>query len=368
MNYADATYEQVAAVVERFYDIGRVSDVREIFGGFTNRSFGVRVEKSGAVAQVFVRRYKSDIDLGEIRFEHRLIDHAIENGLHQVAAVIRSRQGDSVVSPADSGRFFAVYEFLAGEDRYSWDRPDLSDAEFESAGNLLAAFHNAVRDFDPGGFRRREPPILELWPCLPGMLQRQARWPDDRAVFKYFRRHLDGILEVLDRTELTPRGASGVPVIAIHCDYHPGNLKWEGDAATGLFDFDWAKMDLRLFDVCLAMVYFCSRWNDERDGEMRLDKMARFLGSYQRCLLEHGGLAPIGKGECALLPALLAVADAYLVQWCVSQFAAASAPDEDEYLRYLRHSVRLLAWIDTHRAAVAQTAGAAALQQRKGGF
>ncbi len=366
MNHDDATYEQVAAVVEDLYDIGRVTGVREIFGGFNSRSFGVWVEKDDTAARVFVRRYKSGIDLGEIRFEHRLIDNAIENGLHQVAAVIRSRQGDTVVRPADGGRFFAVYEFLAGEDRYSWDRPDLTDAEFRSAGSLLAAFHNAVRDFDPGGFRRREPPILELWPRLPEMLRQLARWPDDRGVFRYFRRHIDVILQALDRTVLTPAGASDVPVIPIHCDYHPGNLKWEGDTATGLFDFDWAKMDLRLFDVGMAIVYFCSRWNDERDGEMRRDKMALFLGSYQRCLLERRGLKPIGERECVLLPTLLAVANSYLLQWCVSQFAAATAPDEGEYLRYLRHSVRLMAWVDTHRADVAHTA-AAALQQRQGG-
>jgi len=352
-------HEQVAGIVESLYDLGTVTDVREIFGGFTNRSFGVRVVKNGETADYFVRRYKSGIDVGEIRFEHRLIEHAIRNGLHQVAAVVKNRGGDTVVRPAGGERFFAVYEFLAGEDRYSWDRPDLSDAEFESAGHLLAAFHNAARNFDPGGFRRREPPILELWPRLPGMLRQLARWPDDREVFRYFRRHIDVILQALDRTVLTPAGASDVPVIPIHCDYHPGNLKWEGDTATGLFDFDWAKMDLRLFDVGMALVYFCSRWNDERDGEMRLDKMALFLGSYQRCLLEHPGLKPIGEGECALLPTLLAVANSYLLQWCLSQFAAATAPDEGEYLRYLRHSVRLMDWVDGHCRLVAETVTAA---------
>ena len=87
MRQTPPIHEQAAAVVETFYDIGRVTAVREIFGGFTNRSFGVRVEKDGATTDVFVRRYKADVDIGEIRFEHRLIDHAIENGLRQVAAV-----------------------------------------------------------------------------------------------------------------------------------------------------------------------------------------------------------------------------------------------------------------------------------------
>lgn len=366
MKAAAPVHAQVAEIVENLYDLGSVTDVREIFGGFTNRSFGVRVEKEGAAAQFFVRRYKAGIDFGEIRFEHRLIDHAIENGLHQVAAVVRNRGGDTLVRPEGSDRFFAVYEFLDGEDRYSWDRPELTDAEFQSAGRLLAAFHNAVRDFDPGGFRRREPPTLELWPRLPGMLRQLARWPDDREVFRTFRRHLDVIMQALDRTALTQAGASDVPVIPIHCDYHPGNLKWAGETAVGLFDFDWAKMDLRLFDVGMALVYFCSRWSAGRDGELRLDKMALFLESYQHFLAGHRGLNPIGEGECALVPTLLVVANAYLLQWCVSQFAAADTPDEGEYLRYLRHGIRLMGWVDVHRRPVVEAAAAALNSETSG--
>ena len=45
--------------------------------------------------------------------------------------------------------------------------------------------------------------------------------------------------------------------MVIHCDFHPGNLKFQNNAITGLFDFDWSKVDVRCFDVALAIIYFC---------------------------------------------------------------------------------------------------------------
>lgn len=359
MKYPPDLREKITEIVEKLYDIGKVTNVHEIFGGFSNRSFGIDVVKKGVPASYFVRQYKRGIAVEEIGFEHRLINHAIENGFREGDAVVKNCRGNTFVRPPDSNRLFAVYEYLAGQDRYTWDRPGLTDTEFESAGRLLAVFHNAVRAFDPGAFRRHEPPILQLWPQLPEKLKQLARRPESGKLFTFFRRHLDVILHTMVKTELTPAAAEGMPVIAAHCDYHPGNLKWDNEAAVGLFDFDWAKMDLRLFDVCMALVYFCSSWDGDRDGEMRLDKMALFLASYQRILVQRNGLDPIDEDECALVPTMLAVGNFYLLHWGLNLFAANKAADNDEYLTYLQHSVRLMRWIDGHREIVAETAAAA---------
>jgi homoserine kinase type II len=40
------------------YDLGIVTDVYEIFGGYINRSFGVYTEKDGKQYEYFVRKYK----------------------------------------------------------------------------------------------------------------------------------------------------------------------------------------------------------------------------------------------------------------------------------------------------------------------
>ena len=63
----------------------------------------------------------------------------------------------------------------------------------------------------------------------------------------------------------------------MHCDYHPGNLKWVDEQGVGLFDFDWSKLDYRLFDVAQGIAYFCSSWEGPDDGDVRLDKAAIFV-------------------------------------------------------------------------------------------
>jgi homoserine kinase type II len=57
------------------------------------------------------------------------------------------------------------------------------------------------------------------------------------------------------------------------CDDHPENLKFSDDKGVGIFDFDWSKIDYRLFDVARSRVYFTSLWNDQAVG-LRPDKFS----------------------------------------------------------------------------------------------
>ena len=51
-----------------------------------------------------------------------------------------------------------------------------------------------------------------------------------------------------------------MPVCPLQCDFHPGNVKYDRNGyVTGIYDFDWAKMDIRLFEFGLGMVFTSSR-------------------------------------------------------------------------------------------------------------
>jgi hypothetical protein len=69
-------YQQISKIVETLYDIGTVTAVDEIFGGYNSRSFGIQTLKDGCTRTYFLRKYKSGVSIGEIRFEHALINHA----------------------------------------------------------------------------------------------------------------------------------------------------------------------------------------------------------------------------------------------------------------------------------------------------
>ena len=345
----------ITDIVENYYDIGAVCAINEILGGYTNRSFRIEVHQSGKVKTYFMRQYHRSKTAREVRFEHALIGHALLNGFTSAAAVVMNTKGETYVQPASSSNIFAIFKFLDGEDKYSWINPNLTDAEFQSAGRVLATFHNAVRDFDPDGLQRKEPPIMKLWPRFVDDLIGYAQPKQDEYLPADFSKHLQSILDRIVGISVDPIEVQGMPVIPIHCDYHPGNLKWSDGRVVGIFDFDWSKMDLRLFDVGLAVIYFCSRWDKGHDGELRCDKCELFLGAYQNQLRRLSGLQPLNIAEQDLMPKILGIADIYLVHWIVSAYWNMSGANDDEYLVYLKHGVRLLHWLAAHQTIVSRT-------------
>jgi homoserine kinase type II len=346
---------QITEIVESLYDIGTVTAVNEIFGGYNSRSFAIEALKDGCAHTYFLRKYKAGMSAGEIRFEHALISHAIKNGFVIAAGIVQSAGGETFVQPPNSPSIFAIFEYLDGEDRYTWDNPDLTDAEFENAGRVLAIFHNAVHDFNPGALQRAEPPILTLWPRLAGKFAGFARTEKAGKWQVYYGSHLPGLLDTIACNPFDPMEAEGLPLIPIHCDYHPGNLKWTGEQVVGIFDFDWSKMDLRLFDVAMAAIYFCSRWDGDGDGEFRCDKCELFFGAYQQQLRTSSGLEPLTPAERKLLPKMLDIANIYLIHWEVSTYINEAGVNADEYLAYLKHNIRLMHWLGAHRAEVIKT-------------
>lgn len=347
---------EIVEVIEEWYDLGRVQAVSEIFGGYDNHSYRLVVKRRGLPQNYFLRRYKQGITEPEIQFEHALLDHCAAGGYTLTARVIATRQGTTHIKPDNSKRFFAVYEFLEGEDKYAWNNPSLNDEEFVSASKMLATFHAAAIGFEPGNFRRVEPPVRDLLPTFSSRFKSFAQTGRNSRFQRFFLTHLDNILESIENTRITKADASHMPYCAIHCDYHPGNLKYLNNRVVGIFDFDWSKIDLRLFDLCMAVDYFCCSWDEGTDGDLRPDKVSLFLNAYQERLQQTGVMKPLNAVEIRNLPEMLSAANLCIVNWIVSTFYLDDDLNDHEYLAYLQHSVRLMYFIAKHRRRLAQIA------------
>ena len=340
------------------YDIGTVNAVYEIFGGYVNRSFGILTEKNGSKYEYFVRKYKYGIAETEILLEHTMIDYSIAHGLDIAAGLIRTKDGSTFVKKTEgvNGKttdiYFAVYQFLQGEDSYTWDTPNLTDEEYSSAAEVMATFHNAARNFNPQGLERVEPKMMELLPTLPDKYRALAQKNIDTKFHQYYTSKLDSILKVIESSIIPDEILEKMPYTPCHNDFHAGNLKYVNNKIVGIFDFDWSKIDRRLVDVSLALAYLCSSWQDEQDGVLRLDKCALFLNSYQRKLVELGGLEPLNEVELEYLPTMIAAANVYLINWDVLAYYAGTNLNEYEYIAYLQHNVRLMNWIENHKAEI----------------
>jgi len=357
-----ALTKQIEGIVDEEYDLGRVIRAERIFGGYVNASFAVWTRTESGEHKYFVRRYNRAITEREVRFEHALLNHLESHGFDLASSVFRNRHGGTFVTREeviDGERltvFFGVFRLLEGEDKYTWVKNRLTDKEFASGARVLAQFHHSAAGFDPGDLTREQPPIMEFVPTLAGTFTQCASRAKGSAFDDHFLSKLPAILSVIAKgVEVEPQ-LDGLPVTPVHCDYHPGNLKWVDERGVGLFDFDWSKLDYRVFDVAQGVVYFCSSWEGPDKGELRLDKATIFVRAYQDEAARWSEPGPMSARELAVLPRMIANANLFILNWDVTYYYAEADPDVDEYMVYLTENLGLMESIEDHLDELAHIA------------
>lgn len=346
---------QLADFIAEHYDIGSLVGQENLPVGTVNTSYMIEALRAGVVDRYLLRIYKQGTQAGEIEFEHALLDHLTANGFDLVAPALATRRGPSWVQrreeTGDGCRtvFYAVFKFLPGEDKYPWDDPACTSSELQSSARVLARYHEAVCGFVPRG-QRQEPRILEFLPQIADKTQHYLELGGQTSFDRLLHRHGHLLTANIDgtRRDLNPVAGSDMPELAIHCDYHPGNLKYRQSRVTGLFDFDWSKVDYRLFDVALGLYYFCTLWRGERDGELHTGKLAEFLNTYQSAGAENPHMGPLSAAELACLMPMIAAANIYVLNWTLVDFYSKSC-DPVLYGAYLEHHARQMQWAGESR-------------------
>jgi homoserine kinase type II len=334
-------------LLAKHYAIGELADYEQLFWGYVNLSYVVETVDGDKREKYFLRRYKDGVQVEEIEFEHSVVNHLVERGLGLVAQVLPTRDGRTYVERSDEqgNTFYAVFNLLPGEDRYTWVNPTCSDKELENAAVVLAQFHSAVADLTPKG-RRYEPKIVDLLPEIAENVEACAKRAGRTEFDACFVENRVPILEAIASTLRAIRETECERVVhhVIHCDYHPGNLKFRNDRIVGLFDFDWSKVEARCFDVALALTYFCTAWEKERVGHLQLGKVAAFLRAYQNALRGAHEAGPLNSAELKCLPHMIGASNLYVLNWTIVDFYGKEV-QLHEYLIYLQHGVHTMRWL-----------------------
>ncbi|MEI6448654.1 MAG: phosphotransferase [Actinomycetes bacterium] len=349
-----ALTQQIERIVDEEYDLGAVVRAERIFGGYCNASFAVWTRRADGEHKYFARKYNPAITEREVRFEHALLTYVADHGFELASQVFLTRGGstfvtrDEVVDGDTKTLFFAVFTMLEGEDKYSWIKNRLTDRELDSGARVLAGFHHAAYGFQPDDLAREQPPIMEFARTWAESWKGLVAGGGDTACDRFLRERLSRILEVVAKGVDVESQLEGLPVNPVHCDYHPGNLKWVDEQGVGLFDFDWAKLDYRLFDVAQGIAYFCTSWEEPHRGRLRLDKAAVFARGYQDEAARWAEPGPMSARELAVLPRMIACANLYIFNWDITYLYGSPDPDVDEYLFYLTGNVSCMEYIEDH--------------------
>ena len=337
-------------VISTNYNIGDLMDFEQIHLGSVNKSFIIKTAGKIKKKAYFFRKYNPAKTKNEIEFEHSVITHLKKKHFGLVAGLIHTKNGKTFVD-RNKGQdyFYAIFDILPGKDKYSWNNPDCRKNDLKNAGSVLAKFHNIVFDLKPEQ-KRCEPKIIDLLPRIVQNILSCAKKMGEAPFDICLRKNLDTILSTIDQTlNVFVCGVQGseykdLTQMVIHCDYHPGNIKFQNNAITGLFDFDWSKVDVRCFDVALAITYFCEIWEGNGDGSLHMGKVSTFFQAYQQAF--NSGPGPLNNTELKYLPHMIKAANIYVINWVIQNFYNSELIiDPCIHIKYLQHYSQSLTWL-----------------------
>jgi homoserine kinase type II len=298
--------------------------------------------------------YRQEASVKEILFEHKCNEYLTANDFPEIAKIIKAEDGRTFVehpvkhldSPGKPSKF-AVYTFLEGEDRYEWKTPHCSMSDLASASAMFAKIHERGFGFTAGEHTKEEPKIIALMDEFRKYFTRfeekaQGAMKGSKCE-TYFLEKLPSYQWALEKCQLLKKKCKGMLELMVHADYHPGNQKYSDNGVTGIFDFDWCKEDLRLFDVAITITYFCTSWKNHENGILFLDEIKVFLEAYQERLKKSNRIYPLTREELAVLPEMIIVANMYVIWWDLPEIfeVEQSESDEDECLVYLDHNTKI---------------------------
>ena len=364
LNISKREFQILDAILRRHYLLGRIISAKRNTLGYMNANYEVETEKRGERDRFILRIYRPGLSKEGIDFEHTLLKELSRRSYHYAPQPIRARTGHSYVKTRrnmDSGYlnfFAAVFEFKSGEDKYSWDRPLCTDSEIQDSAGVLARYHTIIHRWTPQ-INAATDVTLEK---LPEMRQRWQAYRNSAAAddfSAYFVRKLDVLTGAAEQLESwkNENACGDLPIIAVHGDYHPGNLKYQGNKVVAVLDFDWSHMDFRIYDVGLAVFYFCMSWEADSDGRIQLDRLHHFLLAYQLAAKAYSWIEPLPADETECLPQMIQLANLFIVDWTVNHYFTRGG-DTEKYLGYLQHGVRVSEWLENNHQRLVEVIGA----------
>ena len=366
-------FSLIRDILDRYYDVGSLEEVWQIFGGYINTTFGIYTRKDGERQTWLFRIYKRGKNLNSLIFEHRLLTHARKNGFTFGAAPIETNEQKTyctaMIPVEDHEEEFlcAIFNFVDGDVLYdwipNWAEEGLQDTTLTSAARCMAEFHSSTNDFDPEGLHgdnimdSEDSSCNDLIHKFPQTLKKYRQAYADAGLDNAYTEYFDAVWPVFDKmcakAYIPPEDYAQMQINPCHCDFHAGNFKYLPDGTIcGSFDYDMAKFDSRLFEIGLAMHYVFASWKLATSGVLRLDRVERFIKLYDEEIKKIGKIPLLSDLEKSYLYEVLIQGTAYVYGWATSAVVYDPTLNPHEYLYYAQHYVDCMNWLDAHEEEI----------------
>lgn len=285
-----------------------------------------------------LRRRRSEFcPENRVRFDHAFVRHLAESGL-PVAPPLGTREGRTWV--VEGEHTYEIVPFIEGLSVRRFN----SRLQILGAATALGRIHQASGSFVPPTVKDlgRDLYLPRYLPLIESELR--AGRGQGMAVRRVAERMLRMAREVIaDVERVRP---DEVAPTTVHGDFTPGNVLFRGERVQGIFDFDWATITSRVWDVARGILHFAFRRRTPLDpDDIRslteamtpdLERACDFVETYTSVA------PPLNRGERAILP--LFIREALL---CMRIGGMRKLPEAERLDYAVRDMEPLLDWMET---------------------
>ncbi len=303
-------------------------------GGTNNLVWRVEI----ASGERYVLRVFPDLtQIPRLRYEAALLLALSNAGLpFRLPVPIMTRNGESMAffeQEAGAQAFATLSPFLPGE------RPDRNDLSLAPpAGAALAVLDKALAALPETAIPAEFEPTFSFGSIVCG----QAPFPDPLVAVERLPverdkvRQIQGILASV--IEKVPDLYARLPQQLLHLDYDPANIFMQDHRVTAVFDFEFAGIDLRVIDLCVALSWWpVNLMGTGKEWEM----MDAFAAAYTADF-------PLSKEELHAIPDTLRLRAAGSLVHRIARYFAGRETDTTMQQR-IEHSLWRETWLVAHR-------------------
>lgn len=234
------------------FDLSKVS-LRKNLVGYVNKTYLITTKgKKFILRESFVEK-KFD----HLEFEIEVLQYLHKKKFPLTLYVIPNKSGKYITIAQN--KYYLLFNFMPGSIRVSWNNLDrFTDKKLVSYFEASARFTKALIQFRPKTkFTNR--PLFFYLKNPEKLFKAQLKKLPKTKVTKMIMSRQDKLYKFAHQTaeELKKLKYDEYPKQAVHFDFHPGNVNFSGDKVTGIFDFDWIRMDNRIADFAGTIGQSC---------------------------------------------------------------------------------------------------------------